>query len=391
MTCASRHIAAIVLLGIALALHAAQPSRKQAGQAAEDVKTLKQRIEREQKQLTQDAQKRDRMNRDLRDAERSAASARAGLRDLRNQRAERAATRQKLIDQRSTKETEREQHRRELADQLRSAYFMGRNEPLQLLLNQRSTADVSRTLTYYGYFGRLRARQIAELNQDVADIKELTAKIEAEDAELAKLEQQQKARSGELDAAVQQRGQVLASLDQTSRSRAAQLAQLKAELQQKEDLLKRLSRQSKSVPFDPNAPFAKQRNGLDWPVAGRIDVDYGEPTPGGLPSQGIEIDAARGTDVHAVHDGQVVFADYLAAAGMGYMIIIDHGGGYLSLYANNDQLFREKDARVKAGEVIASAGDSGGRKTPGLHFEIRRGGAPVDPHTWLRSKVPPSK
>jgi len=391
MTCASRQIAGIVLLGIALSLHAAQPGRKQADQAAEDVKALKQRIEHEQKQLTQDAQKRDRMSRDLRDVERSAASARGALRDLRSQRAERAATRQKLIDDRNSKEAERERHRRELADQLRGAYFMGRNEPLQLLLNQRSTAEMSRTLAYYGYFGRLRASQIAGLNQDVADIKELTAKIEAEDAELAKLEQQQKARTGQLDAAVQQRGQVLASLDQSSRNRTAQLAQLKAELQQKEDLLKRLSRESRSTPFDPNAPFAGRRGGLDWPVAGRIGVDYGEATVGSLRSQGIEIDAARGTDVRAVHEGQVVFADYLAGAGLGYVVILDHGGGYLSLYAHNDQLFRKKDERVQAGDIIGSAGDSGGRKTPGLYFEIRRGGNPVDPHTWLRSKVPPAR
>src|SRR5690349_2659888 len=124
MTCASRHIAGIVLLGITLALHAAQPSRKQADQAADDVKTLKQRIEREQKQLSEDARTRVRVSRDLRDVERSAASARSALRDLRSQRAERAATRQKLIDQRNTMEAKREQHRRALADQLRSAYFM---------------------------------------------------------------------------------------------------------------------------------------------------------------------------------------------------------------------------------------------------------------------------
>jgi septal ring factor EnvC (AmiA/AmiB activator) len=84
----------------------------------------------------------------------------------------------------------------------------------------------------------------------------------------------------------------------------------------------------------------------------------------------------------------VVFADWLP--GRGLLIILDHGGGYLSLYGHNEQLFKQAGATVQAGEAIASAGDSGGRNHPGLYFEIRRGGKPVDPRGWFKSSAPPT-
>ncbi len=381
---ALRHYLGLALLVAALSLPAAQQDRKRTEQ---DLRAVTDRIERVQQQVAQDAVDKDRMNRDLREAERLVAKARGSLGELRARRTERASARQKLVDLRASKEEERRHDQAELAQQLRAAYFMGRNEPLQLLLNQSNMSEVSRNLAYYGYFGRLRARQIAQLNEDVASIQELTSKIDAEDTELATLELQQKDKVGQLDSARQQRGAVLASLQQESQGRAAQLARLQKEQQQLERLLKQLSRATESVPFDPNAPFARQRGRLAWPVAGRVSVDFGDSTAGGLRSNGIEIEAERGADVHAVQEGRVVYADWLP--GRGLLIILDHGDGYLSLYGHNEQLFQQVGARVQAGEAIATAGDSGGRKTPGLYFEIRRAGKPVNPHGWFRSKEPP--
>jgi septal ring factor EnvC (AmiA/AmiB activator) len=385
MTGASRYLLAIALLSAALALPAAQQDRKRAEQ---DLRALTERLERVQRQVAQDAVEKDRMNRDLRQAERSVSNARGSLRELRNQRADRAARRQKLVEQRAATESTRRQHLADLARQLRSAYFMGRNEPLKLLLNQRSSSEISRNLTYYGYFGRMRAGQIAKLNQDVAEIEELTASIDAEDAELARLEQQQKDKVGELDDARRQRGVVLASLEKESRSRADQLARMKKDKQNLEGLLKRLSKASEAAPFDPNAPFARQRGKLAWPVAGRVAVDYGQTIGLELRSDGIEIETDRGAEVRAVQEGQVLYADWLP--GRGLVIIVDHGQGYWTLYGHNEQLFRQKGAQVKAGEVIATVGDSGGRKTPGLYFEIRRATKPVDSRGWFRSSKPPA-
>jgi septal ring factor EnvC (AmiA/AmiB activator) len=98
------------------------------------------------------------------------------------------------------------------------------------------------------------------------------------------------------------------------------------------------------------------------------------------------IEAARGTKVRAPYFGRVVYADWLS--GLGLLTIIDHGDGYLSLYGHNERLYKEVGERVTAGDTIATVGDSGGQPTPGLYFEIRKGGHPVDPRPWFKSASP---
>jgi septal ring factor EnvC (AmiA/AmiB activator) len=265
---------------------------------------------------------------------------------------------------------------------------MGRNEPLKLLLNQRDPAQFGRNLTYYGYLGRLRAEQISKINDNIANIDALTVKIDEEDDRLAELEGRQKARVGELDAARRQRGRVLATLEKESRNRTATLQRLQQQQQQLDRLLKELSRVTESAPFDPNDPFARLRGKLSWPVAGHLVTSFNDTVVGSFRSNGIEIDADRGTNVTAVHEGRVIYSDW--HPGRGLLIILDHGNGYLSLYGHNEQLFKTAGTRVQAGDTIATAGDSGGRKRPGLYFEIRKAGKPVDPRGWFRSGAPPA-
>jgi septal ring factor EnvC (AmiA/AmiB activator) len=82
----------------------------------------------------------------------------------------------------------------------------------------------------------------------------------------------------------------------------------------------------------------------------------------------------------------VVYADWLS--GLGLLTIIDHGDGYLSLYGHNDRLYKEVGEKVTAGDTIATVGDSGGRQTPALYFEIRKAGRPVDPRPWFKTTAP---
>jgi septal ring factor EnvC (AmiA/AmiB activator) len=82
----------------------------------------------------------------------------------------------------------------------------------------------------------------------------------------------------------------------------------------------------------------------------------------------------------------VVYADWLP--GLGLLAIVDHGGGFLSLYGHNDALRRAAGESVGAGEVIASAGDTGGSSRPALYFEIRQAGKPVNPAPWFRRRRP---
>jgi septal ring factor EnvC (AmiA/AmiB activator) len=374
----------LVLLLCAVSLPAAQPDRKR---TEANLKAVTERMERVQRQVQQDAVEKDRLNRDLREAEQSVAKAHGELSRVRSQRSERNAERERLLAERAERESERERTQADLATQLRAAYFMGRNEPLKLLLNQRSPAQFGRNLTYYGYFGRQRASQINLITGHIAALDELKVKIDEEDAQLALLEGERKGRVVELETARRQRGRVLASLEKESRSRSATLARLQQQREQLDRLLKELSRVTESAPFDPNDPFAKLRGKLAWPVAGQLATAFGDTIAGGLRSNGIEINADRGTNVRAVHEGRVVYADWLP--GRGLLIILDHGNGYLSLYGHNEQLFKQAGTTVQAGDAIATAGDSGGRSKSGLYFEIRRGGKPVDPRGWFKSSAPP--
>lgn len=375
-----------LLLLAALALPAAQSDRKRATEA--ELRALNQQIEQATRQGQKDKAEIDRQNRALRDADRSVSKASGNLSSLRSRRAERAKSRQQLVEERARREAARDATQADLAGQLKAAYFMGRNEPLKLLLNQRSPAQFGRNLTYYGYLGRLRATQINAISTEIASIEELTARIDAEDAELANLEVQQKGLVKDLESARRKQGQVLATLREDSQNRSASLARMQRERQAKEQLLKELSRATEVDPYDPRSPFAQARKKLSWPVAGRITTNFGGTLVGNLRSDGIEIDADRGANVRAIHEGKVAYADWHPAFGL--VIILDHGNGYLSIYGNNEQLFREKDAQVKAGDTIATVGDSGGRKRPGLHFEIRRAGKPVDPAGWFRTSSPPA-
>jgi septal ring factor EnvC (AmiA/AmiB activator) len=373
-----------VLLLCALSVPAAQPNKKH---AEADLKAVTERIERVQRQVQHDEVEKDRLNRDLKAAEQSVAQAQGRLSKLREQRSARGAERNRLLAARAEREQERQRSQEDLAAQLRAAYFIGRNEPLKLLLNQRTPSEVQRNFTYYGYFGRQRANQIGLIDANLAEIESLRIKIEAEDARLAQVEGEQKKRVAELEAARRQRGHVLASLEQESLNRSTMLKRLQQQQEQLDRLLKELSRATESIPFDPNDPFAKLRGKLSWPVAGRMQVDFGDAIAGGLRSNGIEIAADRGTSVRAIHEGRVDYADWLP--GHGLIIILNHGNGYLSLYSHNEELFKQVGATVQAGEVISSVGDSGGRQKSALYFEIRRGGKPIDPKGWFRSANPP--
>jgi murein hydrolase activator len=380
----SYRLLALGLWLAALALPAAQPDR---ARAEANLRSLKDRIERIQRQVQDDAAEKDRLTRDLRAAEQSVAMAQGELGKVRSKRTETSAERARLQDERTQRMAERDRTQGDLSLQLRAAYMMGRSEPLKMLLNQRSPASFQRNLTYYGYFGRDRAKKINLITQNIADIDELARQIEQQDSQLAQIEVQRQRRVQELDKARRSRGRVLASLEVESRNRGAQLKRLQQQQQQLENLLAELRRATEATPFDPNDPFAKLRGRLSWPVAGKVEVGYGDTIAGGFRSNGIEITADRGATVKAVHEGRVIFADWLS--GRGLLIILDHGNGYLSLYGHNEQLFKQAGATVQAGEAIATAGDSGGRSRPGLYFEIRRAGKPVNPSGWFKSPAPP--
>jgi septal ring factor EnvC (AmiA/AmiB activator) len=129
-------------------------------------------------------------------------------------------------------------------------------------------------------------------------------------------------------------------------------------------------------------PFASLRGKLRLPVRGELMNRYGGPREeSGSTWKGLFIRAVTGEMVHAIADGRVVYADWLR--GFGNLLILDHGGGFMSLYANNEGLLRKVGETVRGGDPVSQVGASGSDPDSGLYFELRREGNPFDPMKWV--------
>ena len=336
--------------------------------------------------VNQDAVESDRAAQALQAAEVSVTAARAKLSDLRREHAERTADRVAVAAEQRRREAEVAEMRAGLAQQLRAAYMIGREEPLKLLLNQEDPARAGRMFAYYSYFGRARAGVIATIDTDIHKLGDLDAQLAADEQRLDALQEATADELKQLETARGQRDAALVAIKADSRNSAQVLHRLQAQQTALTALLRDLNRALEPFPGDSSGAFGGLRGRLAWPVGGHLAARFGQVRAGGLKWDGLLIDTQRGADVRAVYRGRIIYADWLP--GLGLLTIIDHGDGYLSLYGHNDRLYKAAGDTVAAGEVIAASGDSGGSSRPQLYFEIRKGSRPVDPGPWFRQAVP---
>ena len=327
------------------------------------------------------------------------------------------------------------EQQRLIAIQARAAYQGGRQEYLKMLLNQQHPEKFARTLTYYDYLSQARLEQLKGFNETLRQLANVEADINQQQAQLLTQKSDLDSQRAELDKVKAERQQVLAKLNKdvkdrdqklqareqdqadlakvlktieetlARQAREAEAARQKALLAQQEAERKR-QREAESVVTDaprkpvkstPGAlvssagvsyggPFSQARGKLPWPVDGRLLARFGETRGDDARTKwdGVMISAGAGTQVHAVHGGRVVFADWLRGAGQ--LVILDHGNGFLSLYGHNQTLLKSAGDVVKAGEVISTVGNSGGQATPALYFAIRQQGRPSDPAQWCRTQ-----
>jgi septal ring factor EnvC (AmiA/AmiB activator) len=240
-------------------------------------------------------------------------------------------------------------------------------------------------LVYYDYFNRARAERIARVSAEAGRIRELGAEGERVAVQLATLEAAQAEQVAALAAARDERKVAVAKLESGIADANGAIKKLRTDEKRLADLVVQLAELTAGFPVDSAEPFGKLKGKLAWPVQGRLAGDYGQPRAGGTVRwNGVLLEASQGTAVRAIARGRVAFADWLP--GLGLLIIVDHGGGYLSLYGHNEALLKEPGDRVDAGESIAQVGDTGGQARPALYFEIRQNGQPVNPHPWIAAK-----
>ena len=365
---------------------APHPLAAQTEEKEEDLKQIRKQLERLRKQVEKDIRRRDDSTRKLREVEHDIAGVNAELLRIRTERQASERRQKALADQQNERRALIDAERASLAGQLRSAYINGRQERLKLALNQQDPARLGRLMVYYDYLNRYRAEKIATVTEHLRELDRLAAAAAAESARLSRLEEQRSTALATLEAARRERAQVVATLDRAIQTQGQEIARLKDEEQALEDLIEKLRRAMAEFPAQNREPFQSLQGKLPWPVRGKLLSDFGQPRAGGhLKWNGVLLEAGRGSEVRAIHHGRVAYADWLP--GMGLLVVIEHGNGYMSLYGHNEVLFKAAGDWVTAGDVLATVGDSGGRPAPALYFEIRKGKRPLNPHRWISARL----
>jgi septal ring factor EnvC (AmiA/AmiB activator) len=277
-------------------------------------------------------------------------------------------------------EKQQAQFQRVLAAQLKSAYMAGSDDYSKMLLNQEDTAKFERTLSYYNYLNKARIKQLDELKALQIEIAKNQAELEKTKEKLVALFDEQKRRQAALLDAKNERQASLKNLKQQLNKTKNSISYLEENEQTLIATIKELE-EEKTTKIELLG-LNKNKGRLSWPSKGKLTHKFGQRKHGGINWKGVLISAAEGTSVNSIHNGQVVFADWLK--GYGWVIVVDHGEGFMSLYGHAQTLLKDVGDMVREGESVALVGQSGGQADSGLYFEIRHKGRAVNPITWCR-------
>jgi len=277
-------------------------------------------------------------------------------------------------------------------------YLGGKQEYLKLLLNNQDPSQVARDLRYYQYIARSRATWLATLRENLAALDAVSTSTREQRTELASLRTEQAAQKKTLEKEQHARKRMLGKISQQLHRQRREITRLQRDesrLSQLVDRLTRMLAQPKSkLPFRNDnlpdnrfdgSPFDQLKGKLTLPVRGVITNRFGTPRPDSTVLwKGLFLKTSSGQVVKAIAAGQVVFADWLR--GFGNLLIIDHGNGYMSLYGNNETLYKQVGDVLRGGDTIAAVGNTGGNEDFGLYFELRHQSKPLDPMKWLATK-----
>ncbi|WP_259337853.1 murein hydrolase activator EnvC [Colwellia sp. RSH04] len=267
-----------------------------------------------------------------------------------------------------------------LAKQLRSAYTTGQHDYLKLLLNQEQSEKIQRTVSYYHYLNKARIEEIETYQTTIAQLLEVTTAHQEKIEQLEQLKVSQNQQAKLLKSTKAKRSKTLANLSKQLLSSQQQLTKLKSE---ENNLNAALQKLSQLIQAEISLTgLSKLKRKLSWPVKGRMLHRFGSRKQGYLTWKGMMISAPIGRQVQSIHNGTILFSDWLK--GYGLLTVIDHGNGYMSLYAHNQTLLKSVGDRVETGEPIALVGQSGGQEQSGLYFEIRHRGKAVNPKLWCK-------
>ena len=364
---------------------------KNAAEAERKIETLRKEIKTLTKAQRELEEKRNREAKQLRQIDQQVAQSSQTLNKVESQIGQQERKLETLEEEQARLESGLRQQKQELAALLRSAYRLGDDSELKHLLAQDRLSEAARWLAYHRYFERQRQLEIGRLSAELQRLAVVSEAVAQEKRTLALQQQSQQQAVAALTQQRKQRSVVVNTLDAKYKDQQARIKALGKDEKALRSLLDKLQQVSKSSKAPAvigrpsnakNVTRATPKNLTGWPLTGSLLAGYGNAMPDGRRSEGLLIAAPAGTAVFSVAAGRVVYADWLKGYGM--LLVIDHGRGYMSLYANNDALLKDVGESVTAGERVSTVGTSGAQNRAALYFELRLNGQPQNPNAWLR-------
>lgn len=383
-----------------------------------ELEALKQRLQSLQREFRAAEEHRSEAADELRQSERSISEAVRQLRELEQEQRRANADLTALQEASAATEKRIEQQQANLSEAIRASHQRGQSDALKLMLSGRDPNQTARDLRYLASLSRAQLELIDSLKTDLAKLEDLKTEASKKSAVLAELREARLKEQNKLQSERNEREKLLSKLAAQIKKQRSEIATLKRDEQRMTQLVERLNRlvaekaarekaarekaaKAAKAPAKPAArpplgvntrtpeafqtdkPFSRLKGSLSLPVKGELMNRFGAPREeGGVSWKGLFIRATQGSVVKAIAAGQVVFSEWLR--GFGNLIIVDHGEGYMSLYSNNESLYKQVGDPVQPGDAIASVGNSGGQSDSGLYFEMRHQSRPINPMHWVK-------
>jgi len=361
----------------------------------DELDNLRKHISVLQKELEKTSESQSEAADELRESERAISNSKRKLAELAVQHRAADHTLEKLKQQAQQLERDMQSQQAMLSKLLYQQYLGGKQEYFKLLLNNHDPDQAAREMRYYEYIARGRSTWLNTLRVNLAQLNEIVQQTQQKSSEIGALQEEENAQQKILEKDKLARQHVISQFAQQLKQQRHEIGRLQRDENRLSQLVAKLSKiltrkKNKGV-FNNDKlpdnrldgkPFEQLKGKLTLPVMGEVVNKFGSARPDSTVLwRGLLLRAASGQPVKAVAAGRVVFADWLR--GFGNLLIIDHDQGYMSLYGNNETLYKQVGDILRGGDTVAAVGNSGGNENSGVYFELRHKGEPLDPIKWI--------
>lgn len=402
-------------LALLLCITSASFAAKKIDAAKEDLSEVKQKIEALKKELDNSQEAHHDATDALKQSETAISKANQKLREIAKKQKQNQSTLVQLKKQSLSINEQLALQQNQLSNLLYQQYAQGNQSYTRLILQNKNPSEITRDLKYQSYIAKAHAKLIDDMQLSLNKVKKLNEETAVALKQVADLKTKQEAERNELQQQKQEKAKVLKSLSSKIASQRNEIKKLSRDEKNLTSLVEKLAKiaakpkkkiarkpsktkqtnenqnQKSDEPIAKNeetpdnsyagVSFTSLKGKLKLPVRGEVTNRFGSAREdSGISWKGLFIRASEGADVKSVASGRVVFSDWMR--GFGNLIIVDHGGGYMSLYGNNQAVLKQEGEEVSAGDTIASVGNSGGNESNGLYYELRRQSKPFDPLSW---------